>query len=147
MDWASLTDILNSLLSQSQLSMSLRLVIGIFMCSFGGVMFSWYLMFLEVFCSCYLHICIGTHLLQSLLTALEEQHVLSALLGILRLSQNLYRFGLLLSSCSLLWQNCETCMPSNLEHTRSGADSLSFALPRAEQKLKFIVSPWSTDSG
>lgn len=76
---------LNYLLDKSQISISLGLVIGKLLCSFGDVTFPWFFISLK-FLHCCLHVWRSSHLLQSLLTVFEK-YLLSALLHIIWLSQ------------------------------------------------------------
>ena len=127
-----------------QISTSLELTTTRLLWSFGGVMSSWFFIFLEVL-NCCLHISSCSHLLQSLL-CLGDKYLPSALLGILRLSQNFYGY-----TCPMLLAPSSgrilklVCHISILKCTRLCVDSLPFVFPKVVPKLKFMLSSWPVD--
>lgn len=98
---------LNYLLHKAQISISLGLVTGKFLYSFGGVMFPWIFMFLEI-----LHYCL--HIWRSLLRALLTSFgrvvpSLSPVRDSLTFSDLFYGFTCFTLLASSWW--CKKCMP------------------------------------
>ena len=128
--------IFNSLSGKLKISTSLESVTGKLFCSFGGIIFPWFFMYLEdLGCSLLIWSC----LLHLYWLTLGEKWLPSALLQIPRLSQTLcgYTYFTLLTHSSGRILKF-VCLLSILHCTRLGTDSLSFAFPS-------VVSPRPTD--
>lgn len=123
------------------------LVTGRLLWALCGFTFPWLFIFLEVLHCCF-HVYSSSHLFQSLLTDFGREILPSNPAGDSEALLDLLWICLLHVSWFLLWGNSWAHIPfSVLQYSRLGAARLSFAFPKMEVNIKFVISPWLTGSG